>query len=67
MTEDDEDGVNTALHVLAGHGPGCMISDEDFEERGNVPTYGVDQTTPLDHRGNLGLVPVPHYMPSREA
>jgi hypothetical protein len=27
----DEDGVNTALFVLAGHGPGCMIADEDFE------------------------------------
>ena len=24
----DEDGVNTALHLLAGFGPGCMIADE---------------------------------------
>jgi len=28
----DEDGVNTALHLLAGHGPGCMIADEDFDD-----------------------------------
>lgn len=39
MTEDDEeddpsgqcdeDGINTALHVLAGRGAGCLLSDED--------------------------------------
>lgn len=44
MTEDDEDddptgqcdedGVNTALHVLAGHGAGCMIADEDCDAYG---------------------------------
>ncbi len=26
----DEDGVNTAFHVLAQVGAGCTISDEDF-------------------------------------
>lgn len=44
----DEDGVNTELDRLAGHGPGCMIADEDFDYGGAVPSYGEDQTrTPV--------------------
>lgn len=40
----DEDGINTALHVLAQVGAGCVVSDDDFAERLVVPRFGIDQT-----------------------
>ena len=77
MTEDDEDddpagncdedGVNTSMHVLAGRGAGCVIADEDFEEGGKLPSYGVDPTTLIDIPGHLDLDPAPDYVPSVEA
>jgi len=39
----DEDGVNTALHLLAGSGPGCMIADEDFDLGKLRAIYAIDQ------------------------
>lgn len=47
--QSDEDGINTGnglycLHGRAQTGPGCAISDEDFNEGLIVPRYGIDQT-----------------------
>lgn len=43
----DEDGINTALHVLAQIGAGCVVSDDDFAECWAVPRFGIDQTVCL--------------------
>lgn len=78
MTEDDEDddpagqcdedGVNTALHVLVGRGAGCLIGDQDCEGSDCVPTYGIDQTQILTLQLNdLSRDPVPDFMPCDEA
>jgi hypothetical protein len=40
----DEDGVNTALHVLANCAAGCLLSDDDVEDGGVVARYDEDQT-----------------------
>lgn len=57
----DEDGINTALHVLTGRGAGCIIADVDCDEGGKFPTYGIDQTVPLGLSYGIGVDPVPAF------
>lgn len=48
----DEDELNTGSRLFVQHGriqqgPGCVISDDDFDEGRIVARYGIDQTEPL--------------------
>lgn len=40
----DEDGINTAFHVLAEVGAGCDISDPGEYEAARPAIYGIDQS-----------------------
>lgn len=51
----DEDGVNTALHVLADRAAGCLLSDDDIDASAVVPRYDDDQTRgPTNWRNRNG-------------
>lgn len=63
----DEDGVNTAFHLLGQRGAGCLISDEDCEGGNFVPSYGIDQRVMLNQPNDEGHDPAPDLMPSNEA
>lgn len=73
MTEDDEeddphgqcdeDGINTALVLGKVFGAGCMIADDDMQEPGPVPTYGIDQTCLLNRLGEAAWEPAPDFLP----
>jgi hypothetical protein len=56
----DEDGINTGKAIVYSHGeaiagPGCILSDDDLADGGNLRAiYGIDQTQPpLNYRGHF--------------
>lgn len=59
----DEDGVNTTLHVLHDRRTGCIISDDDYEDGGFIPSFGIDQRVMLNQPSDQAYDPAPEMMP----